>query len=207
MKRCTISLTAAALLALCGAAWAQAPADTTAAAPDTVAAPPAAAPAVTAAAEPATPPASTKPSLKERMYYGGSIGFSFWDDYFRISLEPLVAIKVKPKLSIGGKLRYEYLKDNRGAVDYDAHNYGASVFSRYRLLPVLYAHGELATMSYDYPTGRESVPFLLVGGGISKPLRPNVWGYVEVLWDVLDDDNNPYDSSQPFISVGVGVGF
>ena len=189
MKRCTISLTAAALLALCGAAWAQAPADTIAA------------PAVTAAAEPA------KPSLKERMYYGGSIGFSFWGDYFRISLEPLVAFKLNPKLSVGGKVRYEYLKDNRDAVDYDAHNYGASVFSRYRLLPVLYAHGELATMSYDFPTGRESVPFLLVGGGISKPLRPNVWGYVEVLWDVLDDDNNPYDTSQPFVSVGVGVGF
>jgi len=194
MKRCTISLTAAALLALCGAAWAQAPADTIAA------------PAVTAAAAPAEPP-STKPSLKERMYYGGSIGFSFWDDYFRISLEPLVAFKVKPKLSVGGKLRYEYLKDNRGAVDYDAHNYGASVFSRYRLLPVLYAHGELATMSYDFPTGRESIPFLLVGGGVSKMLRPNVWGYVEVLWDLLDDDNSPYDSGQPFVSVGVGVGF
>jgi len=141
------------------------------------------------------------------MYYGGTVGFSFWDNYFRISLEPLVGYKLNPKLSVGGKVRYEYLNDSRGAVDYDSHNFGTSVFSRYRLVPQLYGHGELAVMSYDFIGGREAVPFLLLGGGYSQLMRPNVWLNFEVLWDVLNDKNSPYESGQPMVSVGVGVGF
>jgi hypothetical protein len=30
---------------------------------------------------------------------------------------------------------------------------------------------------------------------------------VEVLFDVLQDDNSPYEDWSPFVSVGVGVGF
>ena len=54
---------------------------------------------------------------------------------------------------------------------------------------------------------REWVPFLLLGGGLSKMVGARSWAYVEVLVDVLQDDNSPYDDWDPFVSVGVGVGF
>ncbi len=38
-------------------------------------------------------------------------------------------------------------------------------------------------------------------------ISPNVWAYAEVLFDVLNDTNSPYDEWDPWISVGVGVGF
>jgi hypothetical protein len=221
MKRFPICLAAAVLALAAGAAFAQdpsAPRDTVAV--DSLATP-AATPVPVAAPPPPAPVASTPPptttaaassassgsSFRDHIYYGGSVGFSFWSDYFRISLEPLVAYKLSPKLSVGGKFRYEYLNDSRGVVDYSSHNYGASVLSRYRLLPIAYAHAELAMMNYDYPSGRETVPFLLLGGGISKPIRPNVWANFEVLFDVLNDKNSPYEDWQPVVSVGVGVGF
>jgi len=33
------------------------------------------------------------------------------------------------------------------------------------------------------------------------------WAYAEVLVDVLQDNNSPYEDWEPVISVGVGVGF
>jgi hypothetical protein len=184
-----------------GAAQAQAPAA------DTLAAP-AAAPSVAAPPPAAAAPVQTSTGQEPtRVYYGGAVGFSFWDDFLRLSVEPLVGYKLTPKLSVGGKLRYEYINDDRSAIEYDSHNFGGSVFSRYRLIPQLYAHAEFAYMSYDYPIERKEVPFLLVGGGYSQPMGPNAWLNAEVLVDVLQDDNSPYEDWEPILSVGVGVGF
>lgn len=193
MNRAIVCLAVATILSIAGAANAQtsstAPADS-----------------VEAIEEVSTPPASKAPT-QPRIYWGGAVGFSFWNDYTRIALEPLVGYKLTPKFSVGGKVRYEYIKDRRGSIDYSSHNYGASVFSRYRVVPPLYGHAELVYMSYDYPLGREWVPFLLLGGGYAKPMGKRAWAYVEVLFDVIQDKNSPYDDWDPLISVGIGVGF
>ncbi len=65
--------------------------------------------------------------------------------------------------------------------------------------------------SYKYQTenlegDRTWVPFLLLGGGYIFPVGPGVSLFVEALWDVLKDENSPYDSSSPFVKMGVGVG-
>ncbi len=154
-----------------------------------------------------TPPASQTAPSQPRIYWGGTVGFSFWNDYTRIALEPLVGYKLTPKFSVGGKVRYEYIKDRRASVDFSSHNYGASVFSRYRVIPQLYGHAELAYMSYDFPLGREGVPFLLLGGGYSQPMGKSAWAYVEILFDVINDGSSPYEKWEPFVGIGIGVGF
>ena len=192
MARSVVSFAAAAALLAGGVAGAQppAPADTTKA----------------TATTPSSPPPAAAPS-ETRVYYGGAVGFNFWGDYTTLSIEPWVGYKLNPKASVGGRLRYEYLNDKRGPVDYDSHNFGAGVFSRYRLVPALYAQAEFAYMSFDYPGGREGVPFLLLGGGYGKPVGRNAFAYVEVLVDVLQDKNSPYEDWEPKVTVGVGVGF
>ena len=162
---------------------------------------------------------TTKPPSKEsRWYYGGEVGFGFSSDYFSIGIEPIVGYKITPKFSVGGKIGYTYISDSR----YDplptlnTSNYGGSIFSRYRIIPQLYAHAEFAYWSYEnaidvtadgYETERVWVPFILLGAGFSQMISPNVWAYAEVLFDVLNDTNSPYDEWDPWISVGVGVGF
>jgi hypothetical protein len=151
-----------------------------------------------------------------KWYYGGSLGFGFSSNYFSISIQPIVAYKITPKLSLGGKIGYTYWSNSSVDPTFNSSNYGGSIFSRYRFIPQLYAHAEFAYWSYEnayfnppagYTTERSWVPFLLLGGGFSQMISPNVWAYAEVLFDVLNDSNSPYDEWDPFISLGVGVGF
>jgi len=151
-----------------------------------------------------------------KWYYGGSLGLGFSSNYFSISIEPIVAYKITPQFSLGGKIGYAYISDSRVDPTFNSSNYGGSIFSRYRIIPQLYAHAEFAYWSYEnailypnntYQTNRVWVPFLLLGGGFSQMISPNVWAYAEVLFDVLNDTNSPYDPWDPFISIGVSVGF
>ena len=151
------------------------------------------------------------PAAESKWYYGGTLGFNFWNDYFYLNVQPMVGYKVSPKFSVGGKIGYSYI--NYNDIDLDTHNYGASIFSRYRLIPQIYLHGEFVYWSYEtisglnFETERSWVPFLLLGGGYVQNIGPNTSLYVEVLVDVLQDENSPYEDWDPFVSFGVGVGF
>jgi hypothetical protein len=154
-----------------------------------------------------TPPAAT--TTPSKIYYGGSVTLSF-GNATQIGIFPMIGYKVTPKASIGGKLGYEYV--NYDDIDESSHNFGGSVFSRYRFIPQLYAHAEFQLVNYEIFTfsgesSRETVPFLLLGGGYVKPVSPRTSLFAEVLVDVLQDDNSPYDDWEPIFSVGIGVGF
>ena len=53
---------------------------------------------------------SEKPSIKDRMFFGGGLGLSFssYSDYFSIS--PIVGYKITPKLAGGLMFQYRYTK-------------------------------------------------------------------------------------------------
>jgi hypothetical protein len=159
-----------------------------------------------------SPPKKSEPS---RIYYGGNIGLSF-GNYFRISVAPLVGYVLSPQTSVGAKVAYEYIEDKRYDFKKTYSNYGGSLFFRYRVIPQAYIHTEFAYMSYKYSvktqlgdvdSDRQWVPFLLVGGGYIQPISPSASLFVEVLFDVLNDPNSPYEKGSPWISIGVGVGF
>jgi hypothetical protein len=158
------------------------------------------------------PAQQKKPMLNpNKMYFGGYVNASF-GRYTAIGVEPLVGYKLTPKFSVGGKLSYEYISDKRYDEDYSASNYGFSVFSRLRVTQRLYAHTEYSAMNYKLydslgESDRKWVPFLFLGGGLSQPISKNTWFTAEVLFDVLQNENSPYKSWEPFLSVGFGVGF
>ena len=151
-----------------------------------------------------------------KWYYGGNIGFSFWNNYFYLSIAPMVGYKITPQFSVGGKIGYAYSSNSSVDPTFNTSSYGGSVFTRYRIIPQFYLHGEFVYASYEnvylqplgkYTTERNWVPFLLLGGGFSQLISPNVWAYAEILFDVINDSNSPYKAGDPFISFGVGVGF
>jgi len=143
---------------------------------------------------------------KSKLYYGGYLNVSF-GRYTVIGAAPLVGYKLTPKLSLGGQLSYEYSSYN----DNSGSNYGASIFTRYRVVPAIYLHAEYSGMNYkvynSMSDNRKWVPFLFLGGGLSRPITKNTWFTAQVLFDVLNNDNSPYKSYEPFFSVGIGVGF
>jgi hypothetical protein len=139
-----------------------------------------------------------------KLYYGGSVTMSF-SGATRIGIFPMVGYRITPQLSLGAKVGYEYV--NYHDVDFNANNYGAGVFARFRFVPQAYLHGEYQQISFDRPAARQWVPFLLLGGGFVQRLSPRTSAFVEVLVDVLQDDASPYSDWQPVVSVGVAAGF
>lgn len=152
-----------------------------------------------------------KESTASKIYYGGTVGLTF-GSYTRIGLYPLIGYNIAPKLSGALKLGYEYISDNRYDKKYTSSNYGASVIGRYRIIPAVYAHVEYEMFNYELyqsngSSERDWVPFLYLGGGFSKKTSANSWVMAQVLFDVLQDENSPYQAGAPFFSVGIGVGF
>ena len=146
-----------------------------------------------------------------KLYYGGYVDLSL-GSVTTIGATPLIGYKVSPQFSVGTQLSYKYFSDKQGANDYRSSNYGASLFTRYRIIPQLYMHAEYSMMNYEFEYwdgGRERdwIPFLLVGGGYSQPVSENIWLNAQVLFDVIQDENSPYAAWEPFWSVGFGVGF
>ena len=165
-------------------------------------------------AEAATAPAPApkkKSSFKEKLYYGGYVNLSF-GNYTMIGIEPMIGYKIIPRLSVGVKIRYDYIQDNRYSETYTASNYGASIFSRLLIFRGLYAHAEYAGYNFENynalgESKRQWINFLFLGAGYNLRVGKRASVIAQVLFDVLQSENSPYNSWEPFYSVGVGVGF
>jgi hypothetical protein len=154
---------------------------------------------------------SAESEYATRVFYGGTVGFSFGST-FRISVQPFVGLVFTPKLSGGIKVGYEYVRQEANGLTTTWNNYGASLFGRYRVIPRIYFHAEFAYASYgfkvgEYTSDRYWVPFLLLGGGYIQPISRSASVFVEVLFDVLQDPDSPYEQWTPWVSFGVAVGF
>ncbi|MEE9368699.1 MAG: hypothetical protein V3V05_07515 [Pontiella sp.] len=157
------------------------------------------------------PAAKPQSSIKNNIFYGGYINLSF-GSYKVIGIEPMIGYTLTPKLSTGVKVKYNYIQDDRYARSYTTSTYGGSIFARYRVTPKFYAQLEPATYSYESfhlngTSERDWVPFFLMGGGFTQPLGERSWLFIEVLFDVLQDNKSPYDDWEPFFSIGAGTGF
>ena len=164
-----------------------------------------------AAARPTAGPGQTAP-FKDRVYFGGNLGLSF-GTITSIQVEPMAGyiLDRKRKLSAGLGISYWYYKDGRYRPELESNSYGFRVFSRYRIIPRLFAHIEYSQQNFqvynfDGSSGRRWVPFLLAGGGYAASVGGRSVMTVQILWDLLQDPNSPY-AGQPFFSMGFGVGF
>ena len=150
-------------------------------------------------------------SFSNRLYWGGGISLAFWN-YTRIRVEPLVGYRITPELSAGLKLAYEYLRYDQFGRTVTSHNYGGSLFARYRFIPQLYAHAEYGRANYESVDAlgnesRQGYPFLLLGGGFVQRTGRRTSLFFELLYDVLQDEASPYDTGGPFLTIGITVGF
>lgn len=167
--------------------------------------------AITYAQDTIIEPQKQKAPFKDKVYFGGGIGLSF-GSYTRIAVYPMMGYKFTPKLSGGIELGYEYISDSRYSQQFNTSNYGASVFTRYRVIPQVFILAEYAMYNYelyylDLTKSREWVPFLFLGAGFSQQISPGTWAYASVKFDVLQNSNSPYNNWAPFWNLGVSVGF
>jgi hypothetical protein len=170
--------------------------------------PPAAPPPPAPAPAKAAAPAAAGKSGPSKIYYGGTVTASFGNTS-RFGIFPMVGYKLTPKISGGAEFGYEYVSYGNNQ---NTHNYGGSLFGRFRVGRNLYATAEYQNINYEIFTTpnsskREWVPAMLVGGGYVKGIGKGASVYGEVLFDVLQADNSPYKNWEPIVNVGVVVGF
>ena len=159
-------------------------------------------------------------SISDRTYYGGSFGLALGRPGY-VLLEPIVGLKMTEKLSAGVGIGYRYGwgQYNYGGGSYKYNNYLGRIFSRYIIVPRIYAHVEYMVESYDKifqfesqitpNKGRTIVPFLFVGGGYRSQVG-NGSLIFQVLFNVLQNNPNSsevYPSGYPYMTVGYLGGF
>jgi hypothetical protein len=144
-------------------------------------------------------------------YWGGSISVRYGRTS-GIGIYPLVGYNITSRWSAGVRVGYEVWWRERFAETLTTHAFAGGLFSRFRLIPQIYLHAEGGAGNYDRilftgESDRVTYPFLFLGGGYSRRAGRRTWLLLEVLYEVIQDGNSPYDGGGPVIAVGVGIGF
>lgn len=151
-----------------------------------------------------------KKSFKDKLYTGGSLGLTF-GSYTNVMISPMLGARLNERLYAGLGIEYQYTKDKRYEPALTYNQFGGRIFSQYSFIPQLFAHVEFAAMSMErynlqLKKERNFVPFLYVGGGFRQRLAGNSFVSFRILFDVLQNQNSPYNSWEPIYSIGFGVG-
>lgn len=152
---------------------------------------------------------SDAPPLKERLFYGGSLGLQF-GTLTDIDLSPIVGIWLLPRLNIATGPKYEYRK----YYDERANYYGGRVYTQFvfirdldNMIPLgvhlgFFLHAEDEFFKLDYTSGTDWESYFintpLIGAGLSQPLGRKSAMNLMVLWP-LDNFYQLY--SEPEIRV------
>ncbi len=149
------------------------------------------------------------PPLRERMFFGGSLGLQF-GTYTNIHLNPLVGLWVMPRVAIAAGPNYTYYKDPY----YKTTMYGGNAYVQFvavkdinNALPIglhmgifLHLEDELLSLESSVwdpqnPNNRFTVNTLLGGFGISQQLGMRSALNLMFLWTLTDSGyalyNNP----------------
>jgi len=161
--------------------------------------------------EGATPPPA-KPGIRDRMFFGGGIGFGAGDvDWVDVS--PVVGIRLIPDLATGIGITYRYTKDSRYDPELSTSDFGASVFAQYTVFSNVFAMVEYEYLNYEYYAAdmrktSDGFDSVFVGGGVFQPLGGHAALVFSALYNLSysEDEMGPYGSPWVF-SAGVSVGF
>jgi len=148
----------------------------------------------------------------DRVWFGGGVGLGFGDvDY--VSVEPVVGFNVTSKISVGGGLIYRSTKDGRASPSFRTTDYGADVFTRYRVLGPVFLQAEYEHLRYEYSLGgakeRDDFDSVLAGAGFSTPLGGRASFFALALYNFsydAEDLQSPYADAWSY-RAGVSFGF
>jgi len=154
-----------------------------------------------------------KKPRSQKVFFGGAVGLSF-GSYTRIAVYPQIGYRITKKLTTGIELGYIYYSSNYNNETYNTSYYGASIFAQYRILKPIYVHAEYAAYNClvysnapPYSEYRAWIPFLFLGAGFIQKVGKATHIFVQVKFDVLQNEYSPYNDWDPLFRVGATVGF
>lgn len=162
---------------------------------------------------------------KENLFAGGSVSLSFGNRSFQVGVNPMLGYSLTRWADAGIVVNYIYTsyKDYYTFDDKARQSlYGGGVFTRIFPVRFLFAQGQIEHnfIRFKYipsnggqsEVANESATSLLVGAGYTTGRNPGsggAYGYLSVLWDVMDDEFSPYTDNEgrklPIIRAGINV--
>ena len=155
-----------------------------------------------------------KPPLRERMFFGGSLGLQF-GTYTNINVTPIVGLWVRPRIAIAAGPNFTYYKDPY----YATTMYGGNAYVQFvpvkdinNALPIgihmgifLHLEDELLSLESAFwdpqnPSDRFSVNTLLGGFGISQQLGTRSALNLMFLWTLTNSGYALYSNPEIRIS-------
>lgn len=155
------------------------------------------------------------PPLKDRLFYGGSLGLQF-GTFTDIEISPIIGLWVLPRVGIAAGPNFRYYKDPFGHTTI----YGGRTYVQYlflqdfnNIIPLglhvgLFLHGEYEALSLEsayfrdpYSSGRFMINTFLAGGGIRQPLGSRSSLNLMFLWALTNSDYSFYGNPEIRISV------
>ncbi|KXX67860.1 hypothetical protein [Flammeovirga sp. SJP92] len=150
--------------------------------------------------------------LKDKIFFGGGLGFGFSNIYTQIAVLPMVGYMVTPNFQVGVGFVYEYFE--RKDVSYKENNYGIRPFMRYmipikdglRIFPQAEYYGFSNNREYKIANGetiKDSIwrDQFLLGGGVSQGIGRKGGVNIIALYDFSYDEQTSYYSSPWVIRV------
>lgn len=143
-----------------------------------------------------------------RFQLGGELALSFGTITY-VNISPRIGYRFTEKLTLGTGFIYNYLKDNRFE-DFDFSTYGGLLYANYVIIPEVMLVGEFQNLSTEglSPLSdmkiRTPVSVMFLGAAYRTQLGGSSFGYISLLYDVIDDINSPY--SNPYFGVGLQFG-
>ena len=160
----------------------------------------------------------TKPAIdwKEKLYYGGNVGFQMSNYGGYLDLSPNIGYKINNYVSGGVQFIYTNMWTRYGNLTYKYTFYGAGVFARVKTFDWLFLQAEYDLL--DVPDNfsivsrkRTLADVPLAGLGLRNQLGDNASYYLLFLYEFAPTPNSPYTYG-PFASplvyrVGFNINF
>jgi len=141
---------------------------------------------------------------KSKLFFGGGFGASFSNAYSYVECSPLVGYRITPKIAVGAGPEYIWQR----TFDYSTHIYGGRTFARYYLIPMIFAHAEVETISVKFSNERSLITRIPVGAGASMALGGNAFINGMLLYDLCYKNNGGIMGNSPIIfRLGINMGF
>ncbi len=145
------------------------------------------------------------PSFKDRVFFGGNLGFQFGDITF-IDISPLAGYKITNQLHAGIGVSYQYFKDSRFTNDYSSSILGYRTFGRYMVTENVFPHVEFESLSFKFQDNfgtelsRQWYNSLLAGVGIAQPIGRRGAINALVLYNLSYNSDEPSLYASPWIT-------
>jgi len=158
-----------------------------------------------------------KPSIKDRMFFGGGLGLSFSSSYDFFSISPIIGYKLSQRVATGLSLIYRHTTYKYVTPSISTNDYGVSPFIRYQFYGPLFLHAEYEYLNNEYVSYsgepiRKSFTSFMAGGGFFQPVGRHAGFFASALYNFSfrnpTSPNDYYPYSSPLVlRVGITAGF